>query len=101
MLERSSSSSHGIRRLPSFRNFEIPQLQFQRFPSNFGRTWSLTGSYRGMVREQRSDDDLERQECERLTEVNEHDEPDIKPEPDETVDPNLVRYTNFHLFRSC
>jgi len=94
MLERSSSSSHGIRRLPSFRNFEIPQLQFQRFPSNFGRTWSLTGSYRGMVREQRSDDDLERQECERLTEVNEHDEPDIKPEPDETVDPNLVTWSS-------
>jgi len=47
-----------------------------------------------MVREQRSDDDLERQECERLTEVNEHDEPDIKPEPDETVDPNLVTWSS-------
>ncbi|PVH80244.1 MFS general substrate transporter [Cadophora sp. DSE1049] len=94
MLERSSSSSHGIRRLPSFRNFEIPQLPFQRFPSSFGGTWSLTGSYRGIVREQRSDDDLERQEFERLTEVNENDEPDIKPEPDETVDPNLVTWSS-------
>ncbi|KAH7397700.1 major facilitator superfamily domain-containing protein [Cadophora sp. MPI-SDFR-AT-0126] len=94
MLERSSSSSHGIRRLPSFRNFEIPQLPFQRFPSNFGRTWSLAGSYRGTVREQRSDDDLERQELERLTDVNENDGPDIKPESDETVDPNLVTWSS-------
>ncbi|KAG4431181.1 hypothetical protein IFR05_013344, partial [Cadophora sp. M221] len=97
MLERSSSSSHGIRRLPSFRNFEIPQLSFQRLPSNFGRTWSLNGSYRGAVREQRSDDDLERQEFNRLTEVNENDEPDIKPEPDECLengDPNLVTWSS-------
>ncbi|KAK0103601.1 hypothetical protein ONS95_005613 [Cadophora gregata] len=94
MLEQSASSPYGIRRLPSFRNFEIPQLPFQHLPSNFGRTWSLTGSYRGIVREQRSEGDLERQEFERLTEVNEIDEPDIKPEPDETVDPSLVTWSS-------
>lgn len=58
-----------------------------------GTTRSLNGSYRGIVREQRSDDDLERQKFERLTNVNENNEPDIKPEPDESPegeDPNLV-----------
>ncbi len=96
MLERSPWVSQGVRRVPSFRNFELPQLSFTRFPNNLGRSWSLNGSYQGTIRERRENDDIEQQELRALSDCQETDETNVKSEPDqsdEAEDPNLVSYS--------
>ena len=93
--EVQPSSPTTVRRLPSFRNFELPTPSFTRFASS--RT--LRNGLPGDGKRIEGDDDLERQELQPLTPHRE----EVKWEQDyiqaADEDPNLVCTLCFHFER--
>lgn len=86
--ERETSSTLSIQRLPSFRNFELPNLNFQRLASS-----------RTLNRVYKESDDMERQE------LKSSDEEGLKWEQDYNAaaaeDPNLVCNLYQSFFPVC
>lgn len=78
--ERELSSPISLQRLPSFRNFELPNMSFP----NFASSKTLNKAYRGS-------DDMERQELKKVDEESLKWEQQYNEEAEE--DPNLVCIT--------
>lgn len=93
-----SPRTENIGRFPSFRNFELPQINFSHFPDSCNAGKALNESRQTFMKEEKpSDYDSERQSSERLT-PNDDDgwtssqelEP---PEDSNEEDPNLVTHS--------
>ncbi|KFY96079.1 hypothetical protein V498_02919 [Pseudogymnoascus sp. VKM F-4517 (FW-2822)] len=91
------SRTKKITRFPSFRNFELPQINFGHFPDSYNAGKFLNESCQTFIKEERpSDYDSERQSFERLTQNVDDDGRTSSQELEQIEsieeDPNLVTW---------
>ncbi|KFY22429.1 hypothetical protein V493_06614 [Pseudogymnoascus sp. VKM F-4281 (FW-2241)] len=88
-----------IGRFPSFRNFELPQINFSHFPDSFNAEKGHNDARQTFIKEERpSDSNLERQSFERLTPIEDDDswtssQELERPGDSNDEDPNLVTWS--------